>query len=122
MHACPSHAVSSRSSSRCLVLTGAVKTSGAKNVVCSKTIIAQPDKRDKVAAVLAEIVNYSEERAKDKSSGVIQVQCVKDQWDDDTFHCYERCLISSSTQEEQQDGCAQTLSQKKLSPVHLLGT
>ncbi len=72
------------------VSTNAIKSSGAKQVVFSKTILAKPNEVEKVAAVLGEILTYSEERAKDKASGIQSMQVVRDQFDTNVFHCYER--------------------------------
>jgi hypothetical protein len=75
---------------RPIVSTHAIKSSGAKQVVCSKTIVAKPAEVERVAAVLGEILTYSEERAKDKASGIQSMQVVRDQFDNNVFHCYER--------------------------------
>lgn len=73
-----------------ILRTSAVKKRHDKNVVCSKTMTALPEKREQVAKLLAEMVTYSEQRSADSNSGIVRFQCVRDSWEPDTFHCYER--------------------------------
>lgn len=59
-------------------------------VVCSKTITAKPGEGDKVASVLQEMLAYTEERASVKENGIVSLTYVKDQYEENVFHCYER--------------------------------
>lgn len=75
---------------RALCVTAAVKASSGKHVVCSKTLIAKEGKAEVVAGMCKEVVEFSMEALKDRKSGIVQFQCVKDGWEPNTFHFYER--------------------------------
>lgn len=77
-------------SRRRLHICAAVKEKTGKQIVCSKTLVAKEASKEKVLGMCKEVLAFSEERMKDKSNGIQQFQCVRDSFEDNTFHFYER--------------------------------
>jgi hypothetical protein len=55
----------------------AIKKSSAKNVACSKTLVALPGKEADVEALCQQVVTFSKQRMGDRSAGIIQFDCSK---------------------------------------------
>lgn len=73
-----------------LQVVAAVKKKAEKNVVCSKTLIVTPGKEEQVAKLCQDLVVFSHERMRDKSSGINAFECSQDNWDKNVFHFWER--------------------------------
>lgn len=63
---------------RSVQVVAAVKARSAKNVCCSKTLKAKETDIDKVLQLVKEVEQHSLETMKDRSSGVLVFQCVRD--------------------------------------------
>lgn len=81
---------------RPLVVVAAIKARSGKQVACSKTLIARPAEKETVAKMCADITSYSLEQAKERASGIVVFNCVRDQWDDHVFHFWERYESNAS--------------------------
>lgn len=68
----------------------AVKKAGSKQVVSSKTLVAKPESAEAVAKMAAELAQYSLDQMEDRSKGIVVFQVVRDAWETDTFHTWER--------------------------------
>ena len=60
-----------------LHVVAAVKKSSSRNVACSKTLIALPGAETTVEALCQKVVEFSKERASDRSSGLLAFDCSK---------------------------------------------
>ncbi len=75
---------------RALTCVCAVKQKSGKQVACTKTLVAKPDQQGKVAALVADLASFSLQRARDRASGVQVFEVVRDQFEPNTFHIWER--------------------------------
>lgn len=73
-----------------LQVLAAVKEKTGKQVVCSKTLVARKEAAAQVQTLCQGIVTYTEDRMRDRTSGIQQYQCMRDGFEDNVFHFYER--------------------------------
>eukprot|EP00798_Chlamydomonas_sp_ICE-L_P020314 gene20314-27070_t len=73
-----------------LHVTAAVKTNSGKQVVCSKTLVAKKGKEEQVRKLCGKVLEFGVAQAADRKNGIMEYQCVKDGWEDNVFHFYER--------------------------------
>jgi len=53
-------------------------------------LIAKPQDKEKVARMCADIAAYSLDEMKDRQKGIVVFQVVRDSWEDNVFHMWER--------------------------------
>lgn len=68
----------------------AVKKSSEKNVVCVKTIVAQPQHSAKVQRLCQDLLDSVQPCRADRSTGLLAFECSNDRWDANVFHFWER--------------------------------
>ncbi|BDA43570.1 hypothetical protein COCOBI_04-5820 [Coccomyxa sp. Obi] len=73
-----------------LSVVAAVKKSSEKNVVCHKTLIAKPDKADKVAEMCKDILDFSHGKKSVRSNGIQEFAVSRDQFEPNVFYVWER--------------------------------
>lgn len=73
-------------------MLSAAKERSARQIVSSKTLVSKSEDAQKVQDLCQQIVKHSVERASDRTAGIIEYQCVRDNWDTNTFHFWERYL------------------------------
>ena len=76
--------------SRRLIVTAAIKKSGAKHVICSKTLIAKPDQTKRLQKKCQDILDFSLGKASNAQNGIIEFSCSQDIYDKNVFHFWER--------------------------------
>ena len=79
-----------RCSRGALLVQAAVKQRSAREVVISKTLIARPDAKDKVWTLCEEASARAKAAMADRDVGLRAFDCVRDGWDDNVFHFWER--------------------------------
>ena len=75
---------------RRLQISAAVRKTSEKHIVCSKTLVALPEKEGPLLSRCKDIVDFSAGRMRSKSSGIIEFRCSQDIYDRQTFHFWER--------------------------------
>ena len=75
---------------RRLVISAAIKKSGAKHVICSKTLIAKADQTKRLQKKCQDILDFSLGKASNPENGIIQFSCSQDIYDKNVFHFWER--------------------------------
>lgn len=75
---------------RRLTVAAAIKSKSKRQVCCSKTLIATPDTVDQVQRLCADVTAYSQQVMDDRTSGINAFDCVRDQWEPNVFHFWER--------------------------------
>jgi quinol monooxygenase YgiN len=73
-----------------LHVVAAVKTESARQICCSKTLVAQSDKVEKVRKLCQDVTEFSKSRMADRSNGIQEFAFMQDQWDSNVFHFWER--------------------------------
>lgn len=73
-----------------LQISAAVKKSGAKHVICSKTLVAKPDQTKRLLKKCQDILDFSVGRASNPENGIIEFSCNQDIHDKNVFHFWER--------------------------------
>ena len=73
-----------------LIITAAIKKSGAKHVICSKTLIAKPDQTKRLQKKCQDILDFSLGKASNSQNGIIEFSCSQDIYDKNVFHFWER--------------------------------
>lgn len=73
-----------------LMITAAIKKSGAKHVICSKTLVAKPDQTKRLQKKCQDILDFSIGKASNPENGIIEFSCNQDIYDKNVFHFWER--------------------------------
>lgn len=73
-----------------LTVSAAIKEKSARQICCSKTLTSKPQSVDSVDKLCQQLVAFSNSRVSDRSSGVKEYNCVRDGWDSNVFHFWER--------------------------------
>lgn len=81
---------SSRSSRGHLLVTNAVKAKSARQICCSKTLVAKPDSVDAVQQLCKHITDFSVQQMSNRSNGIQEFTCAVDAWESNVFHFWER--------------------------------
>jgi quinol monooxygenase YgiN len=68
----------------------AIKARSGQQVVCSKTIVAKKEKAEQVLEMCQDIEAFSQQLLRDRSSGLVEYACMKDRWEDNVIHIWER--------------------------------
>lgn len=71
-------------------VTTAVKAKSARQVCCSKTLVAKPEHKAAVQQLCKEVTEFSTARMNDRSSGIQEFKCLVDSWEDNVVHFWER--------------------------------
>lgn len=74
----------------------AIKQKSGKEIVCSMTLIAKQDKTAQVMEMCKDIEAFSQQLLRDRKSGLVEYTCMKDRWEDNVFHMWERFDSHSS--------------------------
>lgn len=75
---------------RRLQITAAIKKSGAKHVICSKTLVAKTDQAKRLLKKCQDILDFSLGKASNPENGIIEFSCNQDIYDKNVFHFWER--------------------------------
>jgi len=67
-----------------------VKAESARQICCSKTLVAQAHEVDRVRKLCQEVADFSKTRMADRSNGIQEFAFMQDQWDSNVFHFWER--------------------------------
>lgn len=67
-----------------------MKERSARNIVCSKTLVVKPERINDVLKLCQDVTTLSVEKAADKKAGIMVFDCVRDSWDTNVFHFWER--------------------------------
>lgn len=78
------------SSRKSLQVVCARKVSKARHIVSSKTLIARPGHEEQVEKLVADVTMFSMQQAKDRQAGIHVFEAVKDQFEPNVFHTWER--------------------------------
>jgi quinol monooxygenase YgiN len=84
----------SRSSSRPqrghLLVSAAVKAKSARQIACSKTLVAKPEHTEEVQQLCQQALDFSQKQMGNRSSGIQEFTCAADNWEPNVFHFWER--------------------------------
>lgn len=84
----------SRSSSRPqrghLLVSAAVKAKSARQIACSKTLVAKPEHAEEVQQLCQQAMEFSQKQIGNRSSGIQEFTCSADGWEPNVFHFWER--------------------------------
>ncbi|EFJ50920.1 hypothetical protein VOLCADRAFT_103706 [Volvox carteri f. nagariensis] len=73
-----------------LSVVAAHKARSLKQVAVSRTLIAKKDHEAQVASIAGEILKWSEQECEVAGKGIVAFDCVRDGWEANTFHFWER--------------------------------
>ncbi|KAI8466752.1 MAG: hypothetical protein J3K34DRAFT_432696 [Monoraphidium minutum] len=59
-------------------------------VCCSKTLVSKPESVERVQKLCADVTQFSQARMDDRANGLHAFDCVRDQWEPNVFHFWER--------------------------------
>ena len=72
-----------------LQVVAAVKKITARNIACSKTLVAVAGQETAVESLCQEVTAYSKRQMSDRSSGILSFDCSRDGGDTNVFHFWE---------------------------------
>eukprot|EP00878_Enallax_costatus_P003742 GHUV01003958.1.p1 GENE.GHUV01003958.1~~GHUV01003958.1.p1 ORF type:complete len:295 (+),score=70.14 GHUV01003958.1:34-918(+) len=84
------HVDSRRGSRGSLLVTTAVKAKSARQVCCSKTVVARPEQTEAVQQLCKQLTQFSQQQMANRSNGIHEFTCAADGWDQNVFHFWER--------------------------------
>lgn len=73
-----------------LLIFAAVKAKSARQVACSKTLVAKPEHAEEVKQLCQQAMEFSQKQMGNRSSGIQEFTCSADGWEPNVFHFWER--------------------------------
>jgi quinol monooxygenase YgiN len=73
-----------------LLISAAVKAKSARQVACSKTLVAKPEHAEEVKQLCQQAMEFSQKQMGNRSSGIQEFTCSADGWEPNVFYFWER--------------------------------
>lgn len=73
-----------------LAVTAAIKAKSARNICCSKTLVAKPEHTEEVKQLCKQVTEFSLQQMANRSNGINEFNCAADGWEPNVFHFWER--------------------------------
>eukprot|EP00879_Flechtneria_rotunda_P019939 GHRR01020958.1.p1 GENE.GHRR01020958.1~~GHRR01020958.1.p1 ORF type:complete len:162 (+),score=33.46 GHRR01020958.1:130-615(+) len=72
------------------LVTNAIKSKSAREICCSKTLMAKPDTWQDVKQLCQDVTAYSQQQMANRSNGIKEFNCMEDGWENHVIHFWER--------------------------------
>ncbi|GIL98249.1 hypothetical protein Vretimale_3652 [Volvox reticuliferus] len=79
-----------------LSVVAAHRVRSQKQVAVSRTLIAKKDHEAQVASLAGEIMKWTEQESQVAGKGIVAFDCVRDGWEANTFHFWERYVSTEA--------------------------